>query len=247
MAKMIKGLPEHLLHKNRLQEYAQKAGLQLPVYQTSSEGFPHAPKFRASVRVNQTTYTSNQTFPHKKEAEQDVAKIALQTIKQTHHNKPSFSIIYEDPNCCKSILSEFAFRTNRNSPKYKTTQPDKLHPVYASSLVFDGQTYTGDVGRSRKEAEQLAARIAIESLLGSDSGVLLQIINSKNKTCGGHKIIDNSINESNAQSQRPVAVGPSHQPLKALSMGPSANGNRKNKRKLQDENCKQKQMRSRQP
>ena len=81
--KICSGLPEHLLYKNCLQEYAQKSGLQLPVYETSSEGFPHAPKFRASVRVNQTTYTSKLTFPHRKEVEQNVAKIALQTIKET--------------------------------------------------------------------------------------------------------------------------------------------------------------------
>lgn len=76
------GLPEHLLHKNRLQEYAQKSGLDLPVYESSSEGFPHAPRFKASVRLNQTTYTCHFTFPHRKQAEQNVAKMALQAIKQ---------------------------------------------------------------------------------------------------------------------------------------------------------------------
>ena len=74
-----------------------------------------------------------------------------------------------DPKCYKSILSEFAFRTNGNSPKYTTIQQDNLHPVYVSSLVFDGETetYIGQVGRSNIEAEQLVARIAIESLLGT--------------------------------------------------------------------------------
>ncbi|XVF09491.1 hypothetical protein REPUB_Repub07fG0097700 [Reevesia pubescens] len=250
MAKMMKGLPEHLLYKNRLQEYTQKSGLQLPVYESSSEGFPHAPKFRASVRVNQTTYTSKLTFPHRKEAEQNVAKIALQTIQETSatNAKPSF----QDPKCHKSILNEFAFRTNITSPKYTTIQLDKLHPVYVSSLVFDGKTYKGEVGRSKKEAEQLVARIAIESLLGSNSGILLQIIKSKNKTYErGNKINENSINQSKAQ--RPVPVRPLQQPVNGLScfanlrsVGLSANAHQENKRKLQDENCKQKQMRSRQ-
>ncbi|XWS60885.1 hypothetical protein CRYUN_Cryun07bG0076000 [Craigia yunnanensis] len=251
---MMEGLPEHLLYKNRLKEYAQKSGLQLPVYETSSEGFPHAPKFRASVRVNQTTYTSKLTFPHRKEAGQHVAKIALQTIKETGATKDKLSFstssIYEDPKCFKSILNEFAFRTNRTSPKYTTIQQDRLHLVYVSSLVFDGKTYTGEVGGSKKEAEQLIARITIESLLGSDSGILLQIINSKNKPYDGkNKINDNSINQSNAQT--PVPLRPSQQPVNDLSsfanlhsVRPSSNANQKNKRKLEHENSKQKQMRS---
>ncbi|XVE58843.1 hypothetical protein DITRI_Ditri04bG0201700 [Diplodiscus trichospermus] len=249
---MRKGLPEHLLYKNHLQEYAQRSGLQLPVYESSSEGFPHAPRFRASVRVNQTTYTSKLTFPHRKEAEQNVAKIALEIIKEesSTKDKPSFSTttIYEDPKCCKSILNEYAFRTNHTSPKYTTIQQDKSHPVYVSSLVFDGKTYTGEVGGSKKEAEQLVARITIESLLGSDSGILHQIINSKNKTYGGRNIInDNSINQSNIK--RSVPQGPSQQPVNVLSsfadlhsVGPSANANQKTKRKLEHENGKQKEM-----
>ncbi|OMO59930.1 Double-stranded RNA-binding protein, partial [Corchorus capsularis] len=232
------GLPEHLLHKNRLQEYAQKAGLQHPVYQTSSQGFPHAPKFRASVRVNQTTYTSSLTFPHKKEAEQNVAKIALDTIKQAAiKDKPSFSTIYEDPNSCKSILLEFAVKTNHRCPRYTTIQQNKLHPVYVSSLVFNGKTYAGEVAGSKKEAEQLVARIAIESLLE----ILLQIINSKNRTYPEPEVrtVNESINQSNAQ--KPVSAGPSEQPnggqkssiVNLTSAVQSAIANQKNKRKLE--------------
>lgn len=58
---------------------------------------------------------------------------------------------------------------NHVSPTYTTTQQDKFRPVYVSSLVFDGKTYRGEVAGSKKEAEQLVARIAIESLLGTFS------------------------------------------------------------------------------
>jgi dsRNA-specific ribonuclease len=43
---------------------------------------------------------------------------------------------------------------------------DGLLPVFISSLVFNGVSYTGEAGRNKKEAEQLAARAVIVSLLG---------------------------------------------------------------------------------
>lgn len=69
---------------------------------------------------------------------------------------------------------------NLPTPTYTTTQ---LEPssTFICSLVFDGKTYTGPIGRSKKEAERLAARVAIRSILGtSDSGIYLsKIIKSK--------------------------------------------------------------------
>lgn len=87
--------------------------------------------------------------------------------------------------------------------------------------MFDGKTYTSDQGcGNKKEAEQLVALVAIDSLIGvdagSDSGILLQIINSKNRIHGGNIILDNSINRSNAQRAVAVGVRPSNQPVKAL-------------------------------
>lgn len=51
-------------------------------------------------------------------------------------------------------------------PTYTSIQPEGLLPIFVSSLVFNGATYRGDIGRTKKEAEQLAARAAILSLLG---------------------------------------------------------------------------------
>lgn len=67
---------------------------------------------------------------------------------------------------CKSILNEFATKMNMELPTYNTTKPEGLLPVFKSSLVFNGASYTGSVGKNKKEAEQLAARAAILSLLG---------------------------------------------------------------------------------
>ncbi|GMH30190.1 hypothetical protein Nepgr_032033 [Nepenthes gracilis] len=53
--------------------------------------------------------------------------------------------------------------------------------MFFSSLVFHGVTYTGEVGRNKKEAEQLAARAVLLSILGnSDSQTFLfEIIKAK--------------------------------------------------------------------
>lgn len=70
------------MYKNRLQEYAQRASLPLPVYHTVSEGYPHDPQFRSTVSVGGKEYNSEITFMHKKEAEQYVAKLALASITE---------------------------------------------------------------------------------------------------------------------------------------------------------------------
>lgn len=51
-------------------------------------------------------------------------------------------------------------------PTYSTIQPEGLLPIFISSLTFNGVTYTSEAGRNKKEAEQLAARAVILSMLG---------------------------------------------------------------------------------
>ena len=55
---------------------------------------------------------------------------------------------------------------NLEPPTYNTIQQEALLPVFTSSLVFNGVSYTGEAGKNKKEAEQLAARAVIVSLLG---------------------------------------------------------------------------------
>ncbi|CAL5445258.1 unnamed protein product [Camellia sinensis] len=160
-------MPDHLMHKNRLQEHTQKSALQLPVYQTINEGFPHAPKFRSTVLVNGEKYTSVHTFSQRKEAEQEVAKYALERVMKREEVEVFPLIHQEEILFCKSILHEFAVKMNLNIPKYTTSHAQGLQLVYVSSLVFDGKTFTGEVAGSKKVAEQLAARASIQSLLGA--------------------------------------------------------------------------------
>uniref|UniRef100_A0A5B7AI71 Putative double-stranded RNA-binding protein 4 isoform X3 n=1 Tax=Davidia involucrata TaxID=16924 RepID=A0A5B7AI71_DAVIN len=199
-------LPENLLYKNRLQEYTQRSSIPLPIYQTINEGVQHAPTFRSTVLVDGSHYTSPNTFSHRKAAEQDVAKVALAGISQKIKDE-GCPLINEDTVFCKSILNEYAVKMNMGKPTYETIQPEGLLPVFVSSLVFNGVTYTGDAGRNKKEAEQLAARAVILSILGGDSSsatVIFEIIKSKFRLYAAlHKVKD-SHNTHNGIS--PVVV-----------------------------------------
>ncbi|KAL5570791.1 hypothetical protein UlMin_020388, partial [Ulmus minor] len=199
------------MHKNSLQQYTQRSGIPLPIYQTVNEGLVHAPRYRSTVFVDGAKYTSSNTYPQRKAAEQDVAELALKCILkkmtdeghplilenhiksfiQPDHLKNAKELIEKDTVFCKQILNEFTTKMKMDMPTYKTVQPEGLIPVFVSSLVFNGASYTGGAGRSKKEAEQLAARTVILSLLG-DYGpgkVLYEIIKSKIKLYAAiHKV-----------------------------------------------------------
>ncbi|ONK55143.1 uncharacterized protein A4U43_UnF7180 [Asparagus officinalis] len=176
------GFKEQFMNKNRLQEFAQKSRLPLPVYRTENEGYQHTPLFRSSVTVDGITFTSPNTFLQRKAAEQDAAKLALESLSR----KIDISSILEDATFAKSMLHEYAMKMSLEKPTYQTSQATgSIHPMFISSTIFNGQTYTGDPGRNKKEAEQMAARAAIKSILAnSDSqSPMLEVIRSKKKLC----------------------------------------------------------------
>ena len=88
-------LADYGVYKNLLQEYAQKSGLPLPVYNIENEGFPHAPKFRSSVIIDETKFTSKFTFPDRRAAEQDVAKLAYEAIVKDNKTLTGGPHIYQ--------------------------------------------------------------------------------------------------------------------------------------------------------
>lgn len=56
---------------------------------------------------------------------------------------------------------------NIPKPTYQTIQLDTPVPVFRSTLVFNDVSCTGDDSKSKKEAEQLAARAVILKYLGT--------------------------------------------------------------------------------
>ncbi|OWM86113.1 hypothetical protein CDL15_Pgr010937 [Punica granatum] len=167
-------------YKNRLQELAHKSSLPTPAYSTVNEGLGHLPRFRATVVVDGKSYTSPRTFLHRKEAEQDVARIAYEILLEKVNNE-QLPPVHEDLIFSKSIMNEFATKMHLEMPTYMTRQLEGETPLFESSLIFNSVTYPACVGKNKKEAEQLAARAAIQSLRGkSESEALLApIIKSK--------------------------------------------------------------------
>ncbi|GJN03378.1 hypothetical protein PR202_ga20815 [Eleusine coracana subsp. coracana] len=74
-----KALPQHM-HKNRLQEFSQKTHKKLPIYKIENEGEDHLPKFKCTVEVGGQIFSSTQSFRRRKEAEQDAARVAYETL-----------------------------------------------------------------------------------------------------------------------------------------------------------------------
>ncbi|KAH0435233.1 hypothetical protein IEQ34_026643 [Dendrobium chrysotoxum] len=186
----------HHMHKNRLQEYTQRSGLSLPSYSTVNEGEPHAPRFRATILVDGMRFTSPYTFSHRKEAEQDVAKRALEIISVKFKNEGSLNI-HKDPAFCKLILNEYGAKLKKDRPTYTTIQQDGLLPIFITTITFDGKTYVGFAGRSKKEAEQNAACVVIDSILANSNtaAAMAQLIKTKGKL---YETMNNIANAGNA-------------------------------------------------
>lgn len=184
-------------YKNQLQEYAQKASIGLPTYKTVSEGLAHAPQFRSVVWVDGNCFTSLHTFPNRKMAEQEAAKLALIGIRDKVKNEGS-ARIFTDTVFCKSIISEYAVKMGMGPPTYTTQQTKALLPFFVSTLVLKEVAYVGDAARNKKEAEQVAARAAILSILDSESSTTMsEIVRSKYKFFDALKIGKGSFNIQN--------------------------------------------------
>nr|GMC64000.1 double-stranded RNA-binding protein 4-like [Ipomoea batatas] len=105
-------------------------------------------------------------------AENDAAKIARDDIATKTDDEEKLPDIEEYAFFCKCILFDFAAKMHFDNPTFDTTPtciPDALVPTFKSVVTFNGKSYTGEPGQSKKEAERLAARAAILSLLGKNT------------------------------------------------------------------------------
>ncbi|XP_054809936.1 uncharacterized protein LOC129311603 isoform X2 [Prosopis cineraria] len=160
-------VPEHPMHKNLLKEHAERSHIPPPTYQAVNIGLAHAPKFRSAVWVGGKSYTSENVFPNRRAAEQDVAKLAFKHIT-TGVKDEGLSLILEGPTSFKSILNDYARRMNLEI-RYVDPVPQEGLSGFLSSLIFNGKRYIGDPAKNKKDAEQSAACAAVLSNLESFS------------------------------------------------------------------------------
>ncbi|KAK7379253.1 hypothetical protein VNO80_04708 [Phaseolus coccineus] len=171
-------------YKNRLQTFSQRSNKQFPMYVTVNEWAQHDPRYRSTVSVDGMNYTSPNLFSQRKPAEQDAARIALLSLsEQRKDDEPP--VVHENITFSKSILHEYAAKLNVEKPKYNIVQQEGPHPLFVSSVRFNGTQYTGATAKNKKIAEQLAAHHAIATMLdGSTSGLLYETIKAKYRLPG---------------------------------------------------------------
>uniref|UniRef100_J3L8J9 DRBM domain-containing protein n=1 Tax=Oryza brachyantha TaxID=4533 RepID=J3L8J9_ORYBR len=95
----MEGVENCYVFKSRLQEYAQKAGLQTPEYHTLKEGPSHEPIFKSTVVINNTKYDSLPGFFNRKAAEQSAAEVALMEIVKSIPTNANIPAVQETGLC----------------------------------------------------------------------------------------------------------------------------------------------------
>lgn len=147
------------LYKNRLQIYAQKRNLNLPVYISEREGPPHACRFRSKVMLEGKTYESLEYFSTIKDAENAAAKVALMSVSSDDGTEE------EDPGFSKNLLQELAQKEYSCLPAYVTTRSGPSHnPIFSSTVEINGYSFTGQEAKTKKLAEMNAAKVAYIAL-----------------------------------------------------------------------------------
>ncbi|XP_050378682.1 double-stranded RNA-binding protein 1-like isoform X1 [Argentina anserina] len=167
----LQGLSKCYVFKSRLQEYAQKAGIKTPVYETTKEGPSHEPSFCSTVIVNDVRYNSLLGFTHRKAAEQSAAEVALLELSKSSDAVQCISQPVHEIGLCKNLLQEYAQKMNYAVPVYqcqKDTSPGKAS-VYSCTVEIGGIRYIGAAAATKKEAEIKVARTALLALQLSDT------------------------------------------------------------------------------
>ncbi|XP_044402727.1 double-stranded RNA-binding protein 4 isoform X1 [Triticum aestivum] len=172
-------------YKNHLQEWTQRNDQKLPAYNTESKRDHHRLEFRSTVEVGGERFQSARNHSRRKDAEQDAARVAYEilvtkTVNDDDHTD-ALGLIDQGVVFCKSILHEFAVKTKVDQPTYSADHPEGVSPMtlFVSSVLFAGNTYTGEAATCKKDAEQKAARVAVKSILATKNTCMHQIVRSK--------------------------------------------------------------------
>ncbi|KAK3205518.1 hypothetical protein Dsin_019564 [Dipteronia sinensis] len=146
-------------YKSQLQNYARWKKINSPTYTSTREGPAHAPCFKATVTVDGSTFARPDFFKSRKEAEHAAAIVALMSLP--------FDAFQEDEcGFYKSLLQELTQREDLSKPVYKTIKSGEPHmPTFSSTVEVEGELFYGKTGRTKKEAEIKAAKVAYTCLI----------------------------------------------------------------------------------
>ncbi|XP_022149390.1 double-stranded RNA-binding protein 1-like isoform X2 [Momordica charantia] len=162
------------LHKNQLQNFAQKRNLTLPIYTCERDGPPHASRFRCKVEIGGRTYESSELFATLKDAENAVAKVALLSCQDGAQ---------ENPGLYKNFLQEMAQKRGLGLPAYSTLQSGEVHaPIFVSIVKVGEETFEGQQSRTKKQAEMSAAKVAYISLKEGGQASQVEVVSSSSQS-----------------------------------------------------------------
>ncbi|KAG5027243.1 hypothetical protein JHK86_023157 [Glycine max] len=139
--------------KNQPQNNAQKNNLDPPVFTCKTEDLPP---------TNEQSVESPDFFNTIKEVDQAAAKLDLMSLSPDNFEKAS---ILGDSGSFKTSLLRLSERQDFHKPTYKTMQAGSPHmPTFFSTVEVEGVEFHGKGGRSKKQAEEDAAKIAYIAL-----------------------------------------------------------------------------------
>ncbi|KAL2335114.1 hypothetical protein Fmac_016327 [Flemingia macrophylla] len=124
------------LYKNQLQSYVQKRNLGLPVYSSEWEGPPHAMRFKCKVTVGGQTYESEKLYSTLKDAEHAAAEVALKSLPPDGAQEASLNHLFGEAHI----------------------------PKFVSQVEVEGEVFSGQEAKSKKQAELSAAKVAYVAL-----------------------------------------------------------------------------------
>ncbi|CAI8597760.1 unnamed protein product [Vicia faba] len=166
------------MYKTQLQECHQR-GWSLPKYSAMYDGPPHKPTYKASVLVNDLTFTSSDTFNTSKEAQNQAAMRAFlnlsspssgsSTPRDEHSSKEEVEAAKSQETArlmSKPQLQNYAQKNNLDQPVFTFKAEGLPHVIrYKATVVIGGTSFDSPTFfNTRKEAEHAAAKIALKEL-----------------------------------------------------------------------------------
>ncbi|CAA6653849.1 unnamed protein product [Spirodela intermedia] len=147
------------MYKGLLQNYAQRRGLGMPAYDNESMGMDQATCFKASVTVGGQTFKSPQFFSLLKDAEHAAAKVAMEFFLPEGNLEAM--LLSEEGRFYKNLLCEMTQKEGLALPVYDTVSDGPSHmPTFASRVEIEGERFQGSVMKTKKQAEDDAAKVA---------------------------------------------------------------------------------------
>ncbi|XP_074320868.1 double-stranded RNA-binding protein 2-like [Silene latifolia] len=146
------------MYKNQLQELAQRSCFNLPSYACIREGPDHAPRFKATVNFNGETFESPNFFATLRQAEHAAAEVALNTLAKRGPSRTLAAKVLDETGVYKNLLQETAHRAGLNLPVYTTVRSGPGHvPVFSCTVELAGLAFTGELAKTKKQAQKNAA------------------------------------------------------------------------------------------